>query len=150
MDGINLKNILQSLLFILLVSIPMSCGDEYLWATESDCNDCISPKPTQSYLIIDLTNPANKIPIRVYKGKYNETMEYDDSQLIYKDTATVTPFNVDVPINQFYTVVAEYTDGTKKVKVIDGSEIKALSVKSTCNTDCWIIKGGTMDCRLKF
>jgi hypothetical protein len=144
------KNILTVLIIGLTAIFPLSCGDEYLWASQSDCNDCLSPKPTKSTLIIDLSNPAKRVPVRVYKGKYNTSMDYDNSQLIFQDTATISPYYVDVPVNEYYSVVAEYTRGSDKYKVVDGSEIRALSIKSTCNTDCWIIKGGTMDCRLKF
>jgi len=144
------KHILTILFVITTISIPLSCGDEYPWASQSDCNNCISPKPTTSTIIIDLTNPKQRVPIRVYKGKYSPMMELSDVALIYQDTATITPYNVEVPVNEFYSVVVEYTKDGKKYKVIDGSELHAYSIKSTCNEDCWIIKGGTMDCRLKF
>jgi hypothetical protein len=137
--------------FVIATSfIPLSCGDEYPWASQSDCDNCISPKPTSSTIIIDLSNPEQRIPVRVYKGKYDSKMEYDDTQLIYMDTATITPYNIEVPVNEYYSVVAEYSKGGKTYKVIDGSELHAYSIESTCNSDCWIIKGGTMDCRLKF
>ena len=144
------KHFVTIIFAIAVCLIALSCGDEYPWASQSDCNNCISPKPSMSTIIIELTNPQQRVPIHVYKGKYNPKMEFSDASLIYRDTATITPYNVEVPVNDFYSVVAEYTKDGKKYKVIDGSELRVYSIKSTCNEDCWIIKGGTMDCQLKF
>jgi hypothetical protein len=142
--------ILTIFIILLAVMAPLSCGEEYPWATQSDCNNCISPKPTESSLIIDLSNPKKRIPIRVFKGKYNPKMDFDETSLIYKDTATISPYYVDVPVNEYYSVVAEYSKDGTIYKVVDGSELRAYSIKSTCNEDCWIIKGGIMNCQIKF
>ncbi len=142
----NTKQILALLFTITAVLVPISCGEEYPFASQEDCNDCISPKPATSSILIDISNPQQRVPIRVYKGKYNSSK---DNDWIYADTATYTPFEVEVDVNEYYSVVAEYIKDGKKYTVVDGSELHAYSIQSTCNEYCWIIKGGTMNCMLK-
>lgn len=140
-------------LFFLIVFalISNSCGDEYIFASESQCEDCLDIKPTTGSLIINFTEQKSKdgVILKIYKGLYLENAV--DNNLISQDTVTISPFYLDgVEVNETYSVEATYTVNNKKIKVIDGNEMKVNSIKATCNKDCWIYRGGEMDCNLKF
>lgn len=145
------KIFLASLLSAMLLLISNSCGDEYFFASEADCEDCIYPKPDLGSLKIEFsdTKSSGYIILKVFKGKYNESPL--ETNLYYQDTLETSPAYIDnVPVNEFYSAEVTYAVSGRKVKVVDGSELKVNSIKSTCEKDCYIYRGGEMDCRLKF
>ena len=149
----KIKEILVFTMFSITIILPVSCGDEYIFATDADCNTCISPKPEDGPISINLSLPQDDkgVLLKVYKGVYTESMMNSDSQIIFNDTVKSTPFTLEyAAVNEYYSAVVEYISDGKKIKVVDGSELKLYSVSSTCNADCWIYKGGTIDCTLKF
>jgi len=148
----NFRLIVTIIISAITILLPISCGNEYPFASQSDCDSCFSSKPDVGPFQVDLSDKTldQGIVVKVFKGKFTEKMQYDDSQLIFLDTARSTPYNVDVSLDEYYSVVAEYMVDGKKYSVVDGDKIRAYSIKSTCNTDCWIIRGGKADCRLKF
>ena len=139
-------------LFLLLVFNPYSCGNEYPFATETDCNDCYTDKPSSGTISIKLSEDKIKdgVIVKVYKGKFTEEMALNDSQVYFDDTIHKASVDVDVPLDQYYSVLAQYKVNGIKYNVVDGDNIKLYSIKSTCNFDCWIIKGGQINCMLKF
>ncbi len=150
---IIIKLIITIVVCAVTVFLPISCGEEYLFASQSDCDSCFSSKPEFGIFQVDLSDKTldQGVVVKVFKGKYTEKMQYDDSQ-IYLDTAHNTPYAVkdEVPLDEYYSVVAEYIVDGKKYSVVDGDKIRAYSIKNTCNTDCWIIRGGKADCRLHY
>ena len=148
----RIKEFFTFLLLAISILLPVSCGDEYLFATDTDCKDCISPKPDEGPISIDISIPADNkgVVLKVFKGEYTEQMMNNDTLAFFNDTVKISPIQINVPVNENYSAVAEYISNGKKIKVVDGSKLKLYSVKSTCNEDCWIYKGGSIDCRLKF
>ena len=149
MKSMKSKIFVSQFFSLLFMVLSTSCGDEYVFATQSDCDNCIYPKPTVGSLIVNFTEQPKGVALKIYKGLYSE--DQSKNNLIYQDTAVSTPFYLDnVDVNEYYSVEATYATGTRKIKVVDGSRLKLYSIQSTCNSDCWIFKGGIMDCKLKF
>jgi hypothetical protein len=149
--GTWLTIILAACSIAILLFLPLSCN-EYYGASQSDCDSCYSEKPSYGSLTVNLSdkNLSQGVFLKVYKGKYTEAMRNDDSQLEWSDTVYNTTNYIDVKLDEYYSVVAEYTVNGKKYSVIDGDKIKASSIKSTCNYDCWLVRGGKIDCKLKY
>ncbi len=144
----------RKIVFILcLLVLPFACGKEYPFASESDCDDCYTEKPENGPFHINLdTEKADSIVIvSMYEGKFSESTMNDDSHLVYYDTIRgESSIDVDVPLDKYYSVVAEYQVNGVKYRVVDGDKIKVYSIESTCDFDCWIIRGGKVNCKLKF
>lgn len=134
--------------FVMLALL--SCGDEYIF-DDVDCADCYTPKPDAGPVSITVTiNSQNsKVPIKIFKGKYEERYRtnYDDAVVI--DTVRGNKYSVDLDVNEYYSVEAEYNKDGSKVLVIDGDKLKVLKVSDQCEDVCWIYKGGNIDVTLK-
>ena len=137
--------------FVALLSIGLflfvfqSCEEDYYWG-EVDCEYCYQVKPEFGDLQVDITiNAENRaVPLVIYKG------EFDEGIIEYIDTATSESYSLDVPINEFYSVAAEYFVDGKRIIAIDGDRIKTGKVVGSCDKTCWIIEGGFIDVRLKY
>jgi hypothetical protein len=83
----------------------------------------------------------------VFKGefKYN----YSNSDVEYIDTVTEGTNYLSVPVNQYYSVRAEYKDGSNKIYAVDGDNLTLTEVTDVCVNTCWIANGGNIDVRLK-
>jgi hypothetical protein len=150
--GYGLKTLLVFGFASISLLLFTTCGKEYLFATKDDCNNCISPRPYYGPINIRLSQRAttDTILVKVFKGKFTEKMLRDNENIIYSAKTTDGSLDVDVPLDEYYSVVAEYKVDGKTYYVVDGDKIKSYSIESTCETDCWIIRGGKINCRLKF
>jgi hypothetical protein len=117
-----------------------------------NCAECYSEEPDSADLIVKLTfNELNdSIPLVFYRGKI------EDGTVEWVDTATVQKYPdgeyyLYSPVNEYYSVKAEYNSkGYNKVMAVDGDKLKTRKITGECDTDCWIIKGGKLDVRLKY
>ena len=153
----NIRNIVFYLsLVIVLGNTIISCSNEYLFASQSDCNNCVDTKPTYGDLTISLSayKSDSSIVLRVYDQKYTQDMLYDDSKIVDYEVVpnSQSEWTVEVPVDKYYSVVAEYTVNKKTYFVVGGDKLKTYTVKSSCELDydCWITKGGNINCELKF
>jgi hypothetical protein len=137
---------------IALVTFFMlsSCGNEY-WSDNVDCSQCYTPKPTTGVLFVNITiNAENtKVPIKIYKGKFQESYLRNDDQALIIDTVSIPYYQADLDVNEYYSVAVEYNENGKKVMVVDGDKMNMYHVSSACDQECWIIKGGNIDATLK-
>jgi hypothetical protein len=132
-----------ALIFILILTPFMSCEDSR--GLTVDCSECYSTEPDSGDLVIYLTieSPYTKVPLTIYKD------QVDDEQIEYYDTAYSSPYYLYVDLNEYYSVKAEYSTGTKTVYAVDGDKIKTRFVTETCEYDCWVITGGYLNVKLK-
>jgi hypothetical protein len=123
---------------------------------EVNCAECFTSKPDSADIIAYLTfNDLNdSIPLVFYRGKYNGNPEKD--VLEWRDTATVAIYSdgkyfLRSPVNEYYSLKATYkTKNGKTVVAVDGDKFSTNHVTDVCDTDCWIVKGGILDVRLKY
>ena len=111
-----------------------------------DCSECYSIEPDSSDITIYLTINHNyrSIPIIVYKD------QVDDNRIEYIDTAYSSPYYLFVPVNQYYSVKAEYSADGKTTYAVDGDKLNTKHVSESCDVECWVVTGGVMDVRLKY
>lgn len=134
---------------IILLGL-LSCGDEYL-LDNVDCSECYVPKPEYGPFTITLTpNDENRrIPVKIFKGKYQENFLKDFSSAVILDTVSVSNYVTDLKVNEYYSVAAEYTHNGQKVIVVDGDRLRIYKVSDNCDEICWIFRGGKVDASLK-
>lgn len=145
------KNYFRNWKLLLIAILGLTaCGDEY-WSDNVDCSTCYTPKPTTGTVSISVTiNPENrKVPIKIFKGYYKEGFLKDYSSAIALDTVTSSKYQIDLDVNEYYSVAVEYTENGKKITVVDGDKLNIYHVSSACDQECWIIKGGNIDATLK-
>ena len=135
------------LLFISLIFIALSCDiDDSIDYDNVSCEDCYIEKPEKSYLEITFSDDINdSVFIEVFKGYV------DDSPYEWRGWITESsPFNLyETPVDNFYSVKATYFKDSTSVSVIDADELETAFVKNYCDENCYIIRGGFYDVRLK-
>jgi len=128
---------------ILVFIIPLlisSCEFDDL-----SCSNCYDIKPTEGILAIDLSkvNWGDSIPVTVYKGKL------ESGTIFLQDTIGKDYLDIWVPIDFFYTVVAEYTIDSTIIRAVDGDNVTVYKDETNCSTACWRARDGKADCRIK-
>ena len=131
-------------LTIFLIIIIYSC-DQEVFVFDVNCDECTILKPDSADLIVHVTiNEDNPyVPLVFYKGVI------DDSIVDWVDTTRDETLYLYSEIDEFYSVEAKYKNGDKTIIAIDGDKLKASRVSDVCDADCWIVKGGILDVRLK-
>jgi len=132
-------------ILVLLIGNLISSCDENFDFFEVDCSECYRIKPDNGELIIHVTiNDENpEVPIAIYRDR----IEY--GRIRIRDTVSEKTVYIEVPLNHYYSVKAEYKTGNDSIFTVDGDRIKTHRVTDQCDTICWIIKGGKYDLRLK-
>jgi len=134
------------LLIILVFGVVLISCEEITTDTSVDCGECYQEAPEWGDLKIEVTiNEENEeVPVVIYKGRV------EDSVVEWVDTATVEDYRIDVPVNEYYSVTAKYRSGDMTITAIDGDKIKTKYITDECDEDCYVIRGGDMDVRLKY
>ena len=132
-------------LIILVLGFISSCSPENS-PGDINCSECLVYEPFEGALIVKVTVNSNhsEVPVVVLKGKLGST----DTVVI--DTISDQVGYIDVPINQYYTVIAEYHTDTKTIFAVDGDEINKYNASDQCGGTCWIISGGIINLALKY
>ncbi len=136
----NLK-VFFTVLFILFI---FSC-EQNPFIFDVNCDECYFDRPDSADLIVDITiNEDNPfVPLVFYKGKVEE----DNIEWI--DTAYSETLYLYSPVDQYYSIKAFYKSGVQTIIAVDGDKLKTTQVSDVCDYDCWIIRGGILDVRLK-
>ena len=135
--------------------ISFSC-EKGSFAFEVNCAECFASKPDSADIIAYLTfNDLNdSIPLVFYKEKYQGDPQKDIVEWV--DTATVDKYSdgkyfLSSPVNKYYSLKATYkTKSGVDVVAVDGDKFVTNHVADACDSDCWIVKGGILDVRLKY
>ena len=109
-----------------------------------DCSECYQEKPEwgifNATVTINAENPF--VPLVIYRGNV------EDNDVEYVDTTWTTSYWVEVPVNAYYSVAAEYKVGNKTIFAIDGDELKSKYTENDCDEPCYYYQGGFVDVRL--
>jgi hypothetical protein len=127
-----------------VLSMLMSCGEK-VFTGDVDCSQCYTPKPDTMDLIIDFTinSDYKKVPFVLYRG------DFEDNQVDWIDTATVSPWHLSVKVGQKYSLKAKYKKGDKTLFAVDETTVKALQVTDACDEHCYVIKNQHMNLKIK-
>lgn len=136
--------IAYTFVFILSLWVLASC-ERKLEIFEFDCKDCFQDKPENGPLKIWFTlNEENPfVPYTIFIGAF------EDGKVEYADTAFNTTEYIDVPVNEYYSVKAEYTKKEQCIDVVDGDRLNLKKNNNRCDKKCYYYKGGKIDVRLK-
>ena len=133
--------------FILFAIILLfTACHEYYYEPGYPCDFCYTIEPEEGILFINLSISDNQsgIPIVIYK----DILDYKDT--IWTDTAYEKLYDIGVPINEKYTVTAEYEVDGKKVLAVDAARVFMRKNTTDCDEECWIIYDGNIDIELKY
>ena len=138
----NRTTITSIILFVFLV-LAFSCENTGTFGV--DCNECYNFEPDSADLIVYLTINAENpyVPIKIYRG------DVENKQLDWVDTAYSKEYHLYSAVDQDYSIEATYRKGNGKIIAIDGDKITTSLVTDVCSSDCWLVKGGILDVRLK-
>lgn len=138
------------LLYLLLILIHMigtGCEREVPSKLQAvDCYDCFEVRPDSGKLIVTVTiNDENPfVPLVIYKGNI------DDENFEFVDTTYSEEYWVRVPVNNYYSIAAEYKSGDKTIFAVDGDDFKIKYTDSDCNYPCYYYYGGYYDIQLRY
>ncbi len=116
---------------------PQNCEDY-------DFSDCYLEEPEWDFIYLKVTiNDQNPyVPIVIYRGNF------EDNNIEWIDTAYSANYSIDVPLNKYYSVTAEYKVSTYKVLAVDGNDVRKNKT-TVCEERCWYITGEEFDVELK-
>ncbi len=146
MKHITKYRLIYILLIFQLLIISVGCErDVPSKLVAIDCNDCDPVRPEEGKLIVTLTiNDENPfIPLIIYKGNI------EDNNIEYIDTSYSADYWVRVPVNNYYSISAEYKSGDKTIFAVDGDDFKIKYSKSDCDYPCYYYYGGYYDLQLR-
>ena len=110
-----------------------------------DCSTCYQDEPSWGpltiYVTINAENP--RIPLVIYRG------DIESNVIEYVDTTFQSEYWVDVPVDAYYSVKAEYKDGDKTIFAVDGDKLKLKKNVKDCDEECFYFDGGYLDVRLR-
>ncbi len=137
-----MKKLLTALLLVMLM---YGCNEK-IFTIDVNCDECYQEKPDSADLVINLTinDSYDAIPLIVYKDKV------ENNNIEWIDTAYGSPFYLLVPVDEYFSVAAEYINDSGKIIAIDGTKIRIKHVSSECDEDCWIIEGDDLNVKLKY
>lgn len=136
------SKILPAIVFVF--AFIFSC-EESPFVFDVNCDNCYYNKPDSADLVVSLTINAENpyVPLVFYKGRV------EDNVIEWVDTAYEQTLYLYSPVGEFYSIEATYKKDGKKIVAIDGDKLKTTRVSDVCDYDCYVIKGGLLDVRLK-
>lgn len=132
------------IIFMIGILLILGCERQPPKDPGFDCTYCYQDKPDWGPLEIKVTiNDENPyVPITIYIGNI------EDNNIEYIDTAYSSVYWVDVPIDKYYSVTAEYKSGDKTIIAVDGDKFKLKKNIKDCDEECYYYSGGFFDNRL--
>lgn len=130
--------------FILFFFVIFACERNYEFF-ELDCENCYQDKPECGPLIIyfSFDDENDSVSYTVYRGNF------ESREVEYTGKATFTEEQIDVPVNEYYSVEALYLKNGDTIHVVDGDKFKLKKETSECDKKCYYFKDGMIDVRLK-
>ena len=134
--------------FVLIFFMVLFTGCEFYDPSNLssfDCSTCYQDKPDWGPLQIKVTINSQhpSVPLVIYRG------DIESNDVEYIDTAYTSDYTVDVPVDQYYSVTAEYRDGEKTIYAVDGDELKLKKNATDCDEECYYFEGGSIDVILR-
>ena len=145
-SGLIIKFKLFMFMTIFMTGIFLTIGCERQPPNDYgfDCEYCYQIKPDSGQIGIKVTiNDENPyVPITIYIGNI------EDNNIEYSDTSYSSEYWVDVPVDKYYSVTAEYKSGDNTIIAVDGDKFKLKKNTKDCDEECYYYSGGFFDNRL--
>ena len=142
----NMKYISSLVLIsVFIVSLKITGCEQEDLDFYIDCYDCLDVAPDSADLIVYLTiNEENtSVPLVFYRG------DYEDNEVDWIDTAYTDTLYLYSEVGMKYSVKANYQQAGETVIAIDGDKLRVVDGEGECYPPCYVIRGGTLDVRLK-
>ena len=130
---------------IIILSLSVFACERKFEIFEFNCEDCYQERPDYGPLIIyfSIGGENEYVLYTIYKG------EFEDCIVEYADTAFYNEEQIDVPVNEYYSVEAKYVSGNDTIYVVDGDQFKLKKETTECDKKCYYFKDGIIDVRLR-
>ena len=132
-------------ILFLMLTICFSCDKPMVEDCENyNFSDCSLDQPDWGLVKVQVTiNSENPyVPLTFFRGNI------EDNVVEVIDTAYSGELKVDMPLNNYFSVKAIYKSGIKQIIAVDGGDFTTKKYH-VCDQDCWVIRGGEYDVRLK-
>jgi len=109
-----------------------------------DYSDCITTKPDSSFITIKFSTSKEQplAFLKLYRGFI------DDNVLIEADSLSEGIHKVLLPVDQYYSVLAIYSNNGDTMIAVDGDKLKIWKVR-VCDSICWNTNQPILDVRKK-
>jgi hypothetical protein len=138
-----LKN--KHLAFCLIIPFLLLQGCQQLGVDceTYDYSDCLLEEPNSWELCVNLTiNSENpEVKVTFFKG------DFQNKDTLWSGYWSDPEICLELPVEQEYSVVAEYLSGSRKILAVDGDRMRTSS-RLVCEKKCWRVKGAQLDARL--
>lgn len=136
---------MNRIIYLLLVVLAIFACERKFEFFELDCDDCYQDKPECGPLIIyfSFNEENDSVNYIIYRGNF------ENRDIEYAGKATFTEEQIDVPVNEYYSVEALYLKDGDTIHVVDGDRFKLKKETSECDKTCYYFKDGMIDVRLK-
>ncbi len=143
----NKMKYISSLLLIIIIGVILKttgCQQEDL-DFYFDCYDCLEEPPVSSNLIVVVTiNEENPfVPLVFYRG------DIEDNVVDWIDTTYNDTLYLYSEVGLKYSVKATYLQDGEPLVAVDGDKLRVVDGEGECYPPCYVIRGGTLDVRLK-
>ncbi len=132
---------------IVFLTLLFACDGIDWEKLNNPCIDCYNVKPEEGLLEIMMTidEENDGVPIAIYRGNF------EDNELEWAViTSYEAKYDIWVPVNQIYSVRAEYIEGNDTIYVFDADNVRIVKESTECDEVCWRAKDGKIDVRLKY
>jgi hypothetical protein len=141
---LTLKNLVILAVIVFFV-IAFSCegGNS---AIEVDCASCYTNEPDSFELVAELSidERYDSVYVQFYKGNV------ESGKLSWEGEVFTPTFYHRVPVNDFYSIKATYEKDGHTTIAVDGDRMVTRYIVGSCDNDCWVVKGGYLNVRLKY
>lgn len=132
-------NVLALLGFVLMFA---ACGDGLV----SPCNRCYFEEPAEHtvVLLFSVGDEHPTVDFTIYAGNL------DDGIPVYYGLAEQQRVELVLGLGQRYTVVADYCDGGRSIRVVGSNKPRAEFTQEMCEEACYLVSGLRFDLRLRY
>ncbi len=135
--------IILSILSSFVIAFSCNGGGSTL---EVNCAQCFINEPDSFELEVNLTVEVvgDSVYLEFFKGNV------ESGKISWEGNVGTQLFYHRVPVNEFYSVRATYKETGKTIYAIDGDKMISRYIADACDTECWIVKGGILNVKLKY
>lgn len=133
----------SGIILFLVVAVCFSCEER--GTLLSECADCYIEEPQDADIRVKLEGGFEKgSTLCIYEGNL------DDSILYMKYFVFGTEKVVSLPVNQKYTMTAEYHYPDRTVIAVNSVVPRVIFNKNSCDEPCYYVSNRSINLRLKY
>jgi len=135
--------VLLAIIVFFIIAFSCEGGNSTI---EVNCAECYVNEPDSFELEVTLT--INSVYDSVYLEFFTGNVE--SGKPSWEGEVFTPTFYHLVPVDEYYSVKAHYRNENKTIIAVAGDRMVSRFMVDACDVDCWIVKGGYLDVRLKY